>query len=106
MTEPTLDMLSRTHQVIVFKRCFPVSNIKADGVADTSPEKADRAKQFFDRVKNTWDEKGDDIHVWDFFALETDGGNLTGTWRADGWTTSSPSAVCSCRSAPRRAQCR
>jgi hypothetical protein len=118
MTEPTLEMLTGTYQVIVFKHCFPVSNIRADGVsdvgsedrtlanyrlqydalkaklrsfprtrflvwtgaalraADTSPEKADRAKQFFDWVKDTWDEKGDNIYVWDFFALETDGGRF------------------------------
>jgi len=42
--------------------------------AETSPEQADRAKQFFDWVKSTWDEKGDNIYVWDFFGLETDGG--------------------------------
>ncbi len=108
MTEPTLEMLTGTYQVIVFKHCFPVSNIQADGVsdvgsegrtlvnyrlqynalkaklrsfprtrfivwtgaalraADTSPEKADRAKQFFDWVKNTWDEKGDNIYVVGF----------------------------------------
>jgi hypothetical protein len=42
--------------------------------AETSPESADRAKQFFDWVKTAWDEPGDNIFVWDFFALETDGG--------------------------------
>lgn len=41
---------------------------------ETSSESADRAKQFFDWVKTTWDEPGDNIYVWDFFALETDGG--------------------------------
>jgi hypothetical protein len=41
---------------------------------DTSPEEAARAKEFFDWVRDTWDEPGDNIYVWDFFALETDGG--------------------------------
>ncbi len=41
---------------------------------ETSPEQAERAKRFFDWVKSTWDEPGDNIYVFDFFALETDGG--------------------------------
>lgn len=42
--------------------------------ADTTPGQAARAKTFFDWVRNTWDEKGDNIFVWDFYALETEGG--------------------------------
>jgi hypothetical protein len=114
--EPTLEMLTKEYQLIVFKHCFPVSGIEPDGTpdiaseektlanyklqynalkaklrsfpnvrfvvwtgaallsAETSPEQADRAKLFFDWVKSTWDEKGDNIYVWDFFALETDSG--------------------------------
>jgi hypothetical protein len=30
MEEPTLEMLTKEYQVIIFKHCFPVSNIKAD----------------------------------------------------------------------------
>jgi len=37
-------------------------------------ENAGRARQFFDWVKTTWDEKGDNIFVWDFWSLETEGG--------------------------------
>jgi hypothetical protein len=40
----------------------------------TTPEQASRARQFFDWVKGTWDEPGDNIHVWDFNVLQTDGG--------------------------------
>jgi hypothetical protein len=114
--EPTLEMLSKNYQVVVFKHCFPVSGIEPDGTpaysvpdktianyklqytalktklrsfpdvrfvvwtgaalieAETNPAQADRAKQFFDWVKSSWDEPGDNIYVWDFFALETDGG--------------------------------
>ena len=41
---------------------------------DTSPEQAARAQQFFAWVRTVWDEPGDNIFVWDFFDLETDGG--------------------------------
>jgi len=30
MEEPTLEMLTRDHQLIIFKHCFPVSNIEPD----------------------------------------------------------------------------
>lgn len=35
---------------------------------------AERARQFTDWVKNAWDVDGDNIFVWDFHALETEGG--------------------------------
>lgn len=40
----------------------------------TSPEEAEGARQFSTWVKETWDEKGDNIFVWDFRELETRGG--------------------------------
>jgi hypothetical protein len=42
--------------------------------AITQPEDAERARQFATWVKETWDEKGDNIYVWDFRDLETEGG--------------------------------
>jgi hypothetical protein len=115
-SELNLDMVVQNYDVIVFKHCFPVSNIEADsGVAsvnsstqslqnyylqyaalktrmlqfpgkrfivwtgaalrsaDTTPENAARAKIFFDWVKGTWDQHGDNIYVWDFYSLETEG---------------------------------
>ncbi len=114
--EPTLEMLTKQYDVIVFKHCFPVSGIEADGTPDVASDEktlanyklqydalktklrsfpnirfvvwtgaallagrdlaraGDRAKQFFDWVKTDWDEPGDNIYVWDFFDLETDGG--------------------------------
>ena len=115
--EPTLEMLTSKYDVIVFKHCFPVSNIEADtGQGDVaSSEKrvenyklqyaalkekmrkfpatkfivwtgaaqvrgeidaaaAGRAKAFFNWVRSEWDEKGDNIYVWDFYELETEGG--------------------------------
>lgn len=117
MEEPTLETLTQLFDVIVFKHCFPVSNIKADtgnpditseektlenyklqyaalkkklrefpenrfivwtGAAlvknNTNEENAKRAKEFFEWVKNDWDEKGDNIYIWDIWELETEGG--------------------------------
>jgi hypothetical protein len=40
----------------------------------TTPEYAQRTKTFFDWVKTEWDTEGDNIFLWDFFELETEGG--------------------------------
>lgn len=40
----------------------------------TTPEYARRAQEFFTWVADTWDESGDNIYIWDFYSLETDGG--------------------------------
>jgi hypothetical protein len=115
--EPTLEMLTPKYDVIVWKHCFPVSQIEADtGEADVaSSEKraenyklqyaalktklnafpktkfivwtgaalvksetdeaaARRAKAFFEWVRKTWDAPGDNIFIWDFHTLETEGG--------------------------------
>jgi hypothetical protein len=37
-------------------------------------EQAGRTREFFDWVRDTWDEPGDNIYLWDFYFLETDGG--------------------------------
>jgi len=116
-SEPTLEMLTKTYGVIVFKHCFPVSAMEADtgkgdaagedkraenyklqyealkkkmreyprtkfivwtGAAltkgETDEAAAKRAQAFFDWVVKTWDEPGDNIYLWDFRALETEGG--------------------------------
>lgn len=115
-TEPTLEILVRKYDVIIWKHCYPVSDIKEDtgrpdvnstekrienyklqyaalkdkmrqfpdkkfivwtGAAlvknGTDPKSAERAKIFFNWVKEVWDEKGDNIYVWDFHSLETEG---------------------------------
>lgn len=115
--EPTLEMLTGQYQVIVFKHCYPVSNIRPEtGKPDVSSDKkrmenyrvqyealkskmrsfpgtrfiiwtgparvesaitreeAERARQFFEWMKIDWDEPGDNIFVWDFYELETEGG--------------------------------
>jgi len=42
--------------------------------AKTNEAEATRAKEFFSWVKETWDEADDNIYLWDFFELETEGG--------------------------------
>ncbi len=37
-------------------------------------ERAERAREFFTWVKQEWDEPGDNIYLWDFYELETEGG--------------------------------
>lgn len=41
---------------------------------ETDEESAQRAQAFFDWVRKDWDEKGDNIFLWDFRQLETEGG--------------------------------
>ena len=115
--EPTLEILTAEYDMIIFKHCFPVSQILPDqGVADvespekrienykvqyaalkeklhqfpdtkflvwtgaanvekkTLPERAKLARDFFEWVKGTWDTPGDNIFLWDFYELETEGG--------------------------------
>jgi hypothetical protein len=37
-------------------------------------DQAKRARTFVDWVKNEWDEKGDNIYIWDFYAFESERG--------------------------------
>jgi hypothetical protein len=41
---------------------------------ETDDDSAKRAKTFFEWVRDKWDEPGDNIYVWDFRELETEGG--------------------------------
>lgn len=115
--QKTLEMLTEEFDVIIWKHCFPVSDIlAADENPNVSSEKktianyklqynalkekmksfpnnrflvwtgavkleislsedrALRTKEFFDWVRNEWDEPGDNIYLWDFYQLETEGG--------------------------------
>jgi hypothetical protein len=46
------------------------ANVKSQ----TNPDYAARTRMFFDWVKNEWDIEGDNIFLWDFYELETEGG--------------------------------
>jgi hypothetical protein len=114
--EPTLEMITKTYDVIIWKHCFPVSNIKEDtgNPSITSSEKrlenyklqynalkqkmkefpetkfivwtpsalvepatskasAERTQEFYNWIKNDWNEPKDNIFLWDFYILETEG---------------------------------
>lgn len=116
MDEPTLEILVKEYDLIVWKHCYPVSGIKENGDTsdinssektldnyklqynalkqkmhsfpdtkfliwtptalvekNSSPEKALRAKEFYEWIINEWDTKNDNIYLWDFHALETEG---------------------------------
>lgn len=115
--EPTLENLTKNYDVIIFKHCFPVSNIMEDTgkpnidsdakrlenyklqynalkgkmksfpntkfiiwtsaaltKAATTEENAGRSRQFVNWVKEEWDEDGDNIFIFDFWQIETEGG--------------------------------
>lgn len=40
----------------------------------TDRASAERAREFFEWVRDEWDQPGDNIFIWDFFELETEGG--------------------------------
>jgi len=141
--EPTLEMLTRDYDVIVWKHCFPVGDIQPDtGSPDidsdekrlenyklqyaalkdkmhafpettfivwtgaalteaaTTPEQAQRTGEFFDWVKTEWDEPGDNIFLWDFYALETEGGAYLKPEYASGPQDSHPTAAFGAKVAP------
>lgn len=126
--ELNLDQLAASYDVIVFKHCFPVSDILSEASDESAPspvqtvhnyqllynalktrmlafptkkfivwtgaalieaattaEKATRAKTFFDWVKSDWDTPGDNIFLWDFFALET--GNAASGYMNSSYST-------------------
>lgn len=136
-----LEILTEDYDVVVWKHCFPVSDIEADtgypdissnrksienyklqynalkekmrqfpntkfivwtGVAlirsETTEESAKRAREFFEWVKNEWDEEGDNIYIWDFYELETEGGFYLRDEYASG--DSHPNSLFSQRIAP------
>lgn len=141
--EPTLKTLCPLWDVIVFKHCFPVSNIKEDeseGNIDsdiksipnyklqynalkaemlkypdtkfilwtgatltqkeTEESRAIRAKDFFTWVKEVWDEPDDNIFLWDFYDLETEGELYMKQEYASGDNNSHPNKEFSAKVAP------
>jgi len=66
----------------------------------TNLQSAQKALDFFNWVKNTWDEPDDNIFVWDFYALETEGTLYFLNDYAEGTTDSHPDAEFSAAVAP------
>lgn len=131
--EPTLEILTQQYDVIIFKHCFPVSNVLEDTgspdidsdekrlenyrlqynalkdkmnafpntkfivwtsaaltEASTTQENAQRSREFVNWVKETWDEDGDNIFIFDFWTIETDGDLYLKANYAAGETDSHP----------------
>ncbi|MFA6946779.1 MAG: hypothetical protein WC220_12855 [Pedobacter sp.] len=42
--------------------------------SETTADQAQRTREFFEWVKNDWDESSDNIYIWDFYEIETEGG--------------------------------
>jgi hypothetical protein len=66
----------------------------------TDEGQATRARQFFTWVEQEWDEPGDNVFVWDFFELETEGGIYMLDEHADSTTDSHPNDTFSAFAAP------
>ena len=141
--EPTLEILTREYDVIIFKHCYPVSNILADrGTPDIDSEEkrlenyklqynalkskmhefpgtkfiiwtpavfnknqitedeAERTYKFYKWIIDEWDEKGDNIFVWDFYKYETEDGKYLLDEYSDGPFNSHPNRKFSSRLSP------
>jgi len=66
----------------------------------TSQEQAEQAEIFFDWVRDTWDVPGDNIYIWDFRELETEGGLYMLDEHAVGATDSHPNEAFASTVAP------
>ena len=66
----------------------------------TKPDRTERAREFFNWVKNEWDEPGDNIYIWDFYELETEGGLYLKNEYAASLTNSHPNKEFSAKVAP------
>ena len=115
--EPTLEMLTKEYDVIIFKHCYPVSRIMEDTFSpdvdsdkkrienyklqyyelkkkihefpatkfivwtpavctkqQITEDEAKRTYEFYKWMIDEWNEKGDNIYIWDFYIYETEGG--------------------------------
>ena len=67
-------------------------------------EEAQRTKTFYEWIKDEWDEKGDNIFLWDFYDYETEGGLYLLDEYATGVDNSHPNKEFAGRIAPLFAQ--
>ncbi len=64
------------------------------------PDMAARSRSFFEWVRDEWDQPGDNIFLWDFFELETEGGSGLKLEYAVGELNSHPNNNFSRKTAP------
>jgi len=143
MEEPTLEILTKQYDVIIFKHCFPVSRINPDtGTPDinsdvkslenyklqygalknkmhefpdnkfivwtpaantmlkSKEDEAVRTRDFYNWMINEWDQKGDNIFIWDFYNYETEGGLYLTDTNAHSPDNSHPGVSFSAKLAP------
>jgi hypothetical protein len=117
MEEPTLEILTKKFDVIIFKHCFPVCRLMEDTGSPNidsdekrienyklqynalkrkmhdfpdnkfivwtpaactrtkmTEDEAGRTQRFYRWMIDEWNEKGDNIFIWDFYKYETEGG--------------------------------
>jgi hypothetical protein len=67
--------------------------------AATTQAEAERARTFFEWVKNEWDQPDDNIFIWDFYELETEGGLYLKPEYAKGPRDSHPNEMFSAKAA-------
>jgi len=72
--------------------------------SNCSPEQAQRLKAFHDWIIGTWDEKGDNIYVFDFWQLETGGGLYLLASNAENAGDDHPNAAFCTATAPKFAE--
>jgi hypothetical protein len=147
MGDPTLEILAKEFDIIIFKHCYPVSNVLEDTgnpnidsdekrienykiqydalkkkmhefpnnkfilwtpaskvKKSITLEEAQRTNDFYKWIINEWDQKGDNIYIWDFYKYETEGGIYLLDNYAAGFDDSHPNKKFAGRMAPLFAQ--
>jgi len=74
----------------------PAANTKLKSKED----EAVRTREFYNWMINEWDEKGDNIYIWDFYSYETEGGLYLTDKNAHSPDNSHPGVVFSAQLAP------
>lgn len=67
-------------------------------------DEAIRTREFYDWIISEWDERGDNIFIWDFYGYETEGGLYLTDSNAHSPDNSHPSVAFSSRLAPKFGQ--
>jgi len=141
--EPTLEILTKKYDVIIFKHCYAVCRILPDTIPpDVNSElktlenyklqynalknkmhefpdnkfivwtpatytknmmtedEANRTREFYNWIMEEWDEKGDNIYIWDFYKYETEGELYMLGKNADASSNSHPGKLFSTRISP------
>jgi hypothetical protein len=86
---------ARVKNITFLERVFSIFTGKSP-----TEESARRAKTFFNWVRGEWDEPGDNIYLWDFYQLETEGGLYLKPEYAEAPANSHPNKAFSKKVAP------